>query len=167
MATTVRIPMAILTVQPDSGNCFYETKTGTNVDYSYFGYVDAGVGSSTWWGLVPSNVAATEAWNIELYHHNNGGTNGNVVIDVLAIAGSHSRPIDLAMTRISSAAVIAANSSSLRLFSAVTGATLDAVIALSSNNYLMVQVDRFGNHTSDSISAQWNLESVILRIDVA
>ena len=165
MATTVRIPMAVLTVQPDSANCFYVVKTGTNIDLAHLQYVDSGNGVSTWWATVPHNVAASPLWNLDIYHHADTGSGGNVVLDITARALS-SNTIDVAMTRVFSATVIATNTSGVMTFTAVSGGNFDGVVALSANNYLEVEISRFGGNTNDSVNAPWNLSAVTMRIDV-
>ena len=166
MPTTVRIPLAVLTVQPDSANCFFTTKTGANIDFAHLAYVDAGIGSSTWWGIVPGNVAASPLWNLEVHHHADTGSGGNVVLNVLASQKSNNT-LDIAHTLVSSAAVLATNTSNVWTYTATSGANFDTVVALSATNYLFVEVQRFGGHASDTVNAQWNLASVVMRVDLA
>ena len=167
MPTTVRIPLAVLTVQPDSANCFYVTKTGASIDMAHLQYVDSGTGISTWWGTIPHNLAATPAWSLDIYHHADSGSGGNVVLNVLARSSSNSQTIDIAPTLVSSAAVLATNTSNQWAYTAISGGNFDGVVAVSSNNYLQVEIQRFGGHASDTVSAPWNLSAVLMRIDVA
>ena len=167
MPTTVKIPLTPLTVEISSANCFYTTKSGANCDEAHFAYVDGGVGKAYFYSYIPWNLAATPAWNVDLISTVDSGSGGNVVVNVLASAKSDTSTIDVANTLVSSAAVLAVNNATFTLPTAISGGNFDSVVGLSAGNYAIVEIQRLGNHASDNLSAQWNLKSAVLRLDVA
>ena len=167
MATTVRIPLSILTVQPDSANAYYVTSTRTNLDISYIQFVDSGNGACTYWGKIPNNVASTPAWNLDIDHEANSGSGGNAVLTINARTFSNNT-IDVALTRVLSAGAISTNTAGTWTYTAaVSGGNFDSVVAVSANNFILIEVNRHGGNSNDTLNAHWNLNSVAMRIDVA
>ncbi len=161
MATTIRIPMALLTVQVSSGNAFWTAKSGANIDDAHIRFVDSGNGLATFWMITPQNIAATENWHLDIHHHADSGNGGNVMLNVSAFATSGGNTIDTAPTLVTSAETIATNTSGVMTVSQVSnGTALDSVVALSANQYLRVEVERIGGNASDTVNADWNLTSI-------
>ena len=167
MATTVRIPLELLTVAVNSANAFWTAKSGASIDQSYIAYVDSGLGTSFWWGYVPSNVSATPAWSLEAYHSTNVGAGGDVVLNVFARVLSNTSTIDIAPTMLVNSAVVAVGATNVISYSALSGGNFDSVVSLSATNYVIVKFNRDGGNTSDTLSDQWNLASVVMKVDIA
>lgn len=164
MATTVKFPMELLSVQISSANTFWTAKSGANIDLSHVAFVDSGEGVAFYWGYVPNNLAATPAWNLDIGHYVDSSTGGGgAVLSVFARALS-TNPIDVAPIVVSSLATIVSNSS--YTYSAVTGANLDAVVAISATNVVIVKILRHGGVAGDTISGTWDLQAVIMRCDI-
>ena len=48
----------------------------------------------------------------------------------------------------------------------MTATNFDSTLAVLSNGLLSVIVQRQGGYAADTVSAQWNLHSVVMRVDV-
>jgi len=167
MPTTVKIPLELLTVEVNSGNCFWTAKSGTNLDQSYIAFVDSGRGVATFWGYVPNNLAASPLWSLDAIHTVDSGSGGNVIVSVYGRSTSHTSTIDIAPTLLVSSASISTQTSNVVTYSSLSGGNFDGVVALSATNYLFVKFYRHADSSGDTISAQWNLMSLVLRCDVA
>lgn len=167
-AKTVKVPMALLTVQPDSGNAFWSAKTGVNIDVGYVNFVDGGNGIATWWMVAPYNLSVTPNWNLELYSIAGTATAaGSAVYTVNAKAVTHGEDLDAAAyTIVASAQISSIFRSNTLTISAVSGGTFDAVVALSSQDLLLVEVTRHGGDGGDTVGDLWNVWSVVARMDV-
>src|SRR3990167_5585477 len=157
MATTIRIPMELLTVQPDSANAFWSDRTGTTIDMGYVAYVDSGEGVSTYWATIPSNVAGTPAWNLDYYHAANTSGGGNVMLTSRARAMNDVEELDAAYTVVSSAATFTVAVANTLNIDASSGGNFDSVVAVAANDLLLVEVNRHGSNASDTLGVQWNL----------
>lgn len=167
MATTVRIPLALASVNLANSNAFYTTKDGTNFDYSYVSYLDAVTGITWWTGIIPQNVAPTPAWNLVLYHHADSGSGGNVVLTVTAKDFATGDAKDAALTSLHSSATFSVNTSANLTVTTLSGTNYDGTEAVAAGNRLIVEIQRVGGSGSDTVNATWNLEMVSLRIDIA
>lgn len=165
MATTIKIPLELLTVEVNSANAFWTAKSGANIDQAHIAFVDAGNGSATFWGYLPNNLNATPAWNLDIGHYAESGSGGNVVVTFAARAYSNNL-IDAAPTVISSAAVIAVNTSGTYTYSAVSGGDFDSAVSVSATNIIIVEATRHGGNAGDTVNAQWNLHTVVMRCDI-
>ena len=163
---TVRFPLGLLTVQVASANAYWANSQGTNVDFGHVRFVDGGEGVATYWGHVPYNVNATEAWGIILGHKVASGNGGNVLLSTHGLSLGQADTMDVAMTLLSSAAALATVTAGILNLTAVSGGTFDAVEGLSGGDLLFVRVTRHGGNAGDTLSASWDLFSVNLQCDV-
>lgn len=166
MPTTVKIPLDLLTVQVNSANAFWTAKSGTNIDQSYIAFVDSGDGVAWYWGYIPNNVATSPLWNLDFYHSTNIGSGGNAIVSIYARAASNTSTIDVAPTLLVSSGSIAVNSANQMTISAASGANFDSVVAVSATNYLFVKCLRHAGTSGDTLNDQWNLASMVMRIDL-
>ena len=167
-AKTIRIPLALLTIQPDSANAFWTARTGANVDFAEVRFLDAGEGIATWWGIVPFNVAPSPRWNLDLYSVAGTATAaGSAMYTVVSKAVATGEDLDsAAYTLIASAQVSSIFRSTTLTISAVSGGNFDAVVAVSNGDYLLVQLNRHGGQVVDSIGDFWDIKAVTMKVDV-
>jgi hypothetical protein len=165
---TIRIPFALLTVQPDSANAFWISTTGTNVDMAAVRFADSGEGIATYWSLVPQNLATTPAWNLDFYSKMPSATAANsAMVTTRAKAVADGEDADAsAYTIVSSAGLYRIFRATTLTVSAVSGGNFDSVVSLTTNDMLLVEVDRHGGNSSDSLSDAWDLCSLVMRVDV-
>ena len=71
-----------------------------------------------------------------------------------------------AYTTIASSQISSIFRSTTLAVSAVSGGNFDAVVALSSNDYLLVEINRHGGQASDTVGDYWNILEVVARVDV-
>ena len=161
---TIRMPLALMTVQPDSANTFWRTNTLPLLDVAYVGFVDGGEGIATYWGIAPFNLHATPSWTLFAYHVPDGGAGGNALVSVRAAAVTHAETA--AYTLLSSAAVLATQANTTMAITQVSGASFDSVVALSAGDFVFVEVNRHGANASDTVGDQWNLLSLALQCRV-
>lgn len=169
MATSVRIPLQLMTVNLSNANAFWQAKDGTNFDYGYVAYLDNVDGISYWWGIVPKNLSATANWTLIIHHGANAGSGGNVILNVSALDFADGATIDAALTVLETGRSLATGTSGLMQIDnlATTGASIfDADEAITASNFLVVAITRDGDNASDTVADQWNLFSVILECDV-
>ena len=159
MATTITIPMALLTVEVNSGNAFWTAKSGNQIDDGHVRFVDGGLGKATYYMIAPKNIAATEAWNLDIHHHADAGAgSGNVVLQVLAQAMSDTSVLDANTSLLVAPSAYAADT--VMTITRLSGGTFDSSIQLLSNSLLRVIVIRSGNDGNDTVGADWNLNSL-------
>lgn len=163
---TIRIPMALMTVQPNSANAFWMTETGANVDFAHVSFVDSGNGQAVYWTIVPTNVAASPNWSVEYYCASNTNAAADACVSLYGNALTHGEVIDSAYTLLSSAAALTHFISGTMNQLASSGGTYDGVRALSSNDYVQILVFRHGGSAVDTLSSRWDLYSVVLKVDV-
>ena len=159
MATKITIPMALLTVEVNSGNAFWTARSGAQIDDGYIQFVDAGVGEATYWMITPRNIASTEAWTLDMHHHANAGLgSGNVSVKIFAQVASDTSLIDGNTSLLVAGSAYASDTAFT--ITRLSGGTFDSVVGLSANTYLRVIVVRSGNDGNDTLSAGWNLNSL-------
>ena len=169
MATTVEIPLTLLAVSLANANAFWQAKDGTNFDYGYVAFLDGVAGTAFYHGIVPVNVNATPNWDITIHHGVNSGAGGNVILDVSAKDFADGATIDAALTSLEadrSLATGAAGLVQIDRLATTGGSTFDGDEAIAAGAWLIVQVTRDGANASDTLSAQWNLFNVMLRVDL-
>ena len=166
MPTTIKIPFELLTVQINSANSFWTAKSGGSLDQSYVAFVDSGLGVATYWCYVPNNLATSPLWNVDLHHMADTGSGGNVIFSAHARALSTTSTIDIAPTIIVNSGSIAVNTSNWLTVSAASGANFDSVVAISATNIVLLKCFRHASTSGDTVDAQWDLLSPIMRCDV-
>ena len=163
-AKIIRIPLALLTIQPDSSNAFWMATTLPLLDMAHVAFVDAGEGVATYWGLVPFNLHPDPNWNLYFYHMANAGGGGNAFVSVKAAAVTHAETF--AYTLIQSAGTYATQAATALTISAVSSGSFDPVLTVASGDLLFVEVNRHGGSASDTVGQQWNLLSVAADFNV-
>ncbi len=163
-AKQVRIPLALLTVQPDSANAFWRAVTLPLLDQAHVGFLDGGLGIATYWGLIPFNLHPDPSWTLYAYHMPNGGAGGNALLNVLASAVTHAETA--AYTLLANSAAIATQANTTMTVSAISGGDFDAVVAISNGDFLFVEVRREAQAVGDTVGDQWNLLSLALHCNV-
>lgn len=166
MSTTVRIPLQLLTVSMANGNAYWQAKDGTNFDFGCVSFVDAATGDAYYHGLIPHNMNATENWDLVLHHGANGGSGGNVILDISALDFADGATIDSALTTIATDKSLATGTAGLLQIDLVNGSALDGTEGLTAGNWLIVKISRDGGNGSDTVGDVWNLYGVYLQIDV-
>lgn len=167
MATTVHIPLALSAVGSSGAGAFWKLLDGTNHDRGCVAFRDQNVGIATYAGVVPQNLAGTPSWALRLHHSANSGAGTNVVVIVRAKDFANSDTVDVALTALHQNEVVAVNSAGVLTQTMLTGSSYDATEALVAGNLLLVEILRIGSHASESLGGDWNLEQVVLRVDVA
>jgi hypothetical protein len=155
-----------MTVSLANSNAFWTTKDGTNFDYAYVAFKDAVTGTATYYGVIPKNVAGTPAWNLVLHHHAESGAGGNAILTVSGLDFATNAAKDAALTALITTTAVAVSTSANTTISTLSGSNFDGTEAVATNNRLIVQVSRIGGDGSDTLGVQWNLEQVVLQIDV-
>ena len=163
-AKVIRIPMALLTVQPDSSNAFWMATTLPLLDMAHVGFVDGGEGVATYWGLVPFNLHPDPNWNLAFYHMTNAGAGGNAIVTVRGAAVTHAE--SFAYSLVQSAGSYATQAATTLTISAVSSGSLDPVLTVASGDMLFVEVNRHGGNTNDTVGQQWNLLSLAADFNV-
>ena len=158
MPTTISIPMALVTVGMNTGNTYWAAKSGSQVDDGHVRYVDGGLGRATYWMVTPRNIDASEAWTLDIHHHADSGAGGNVVLSAFAQASTGLNILDANTTLL--VASSAYNADSTMTITRLSGGNFDSVVGLSANTYLRVILIRSGNDGSDTVGADWNLNSI-------
>lgn len=163
---TVRIPMALLTVKINSGNAFWTAKSGSQVDAGHVQFVDSGLGIATYWCEVPNNINSTENWNLFFKHDPDSGGGGNVALTFIGQVLSDGSVMDANTTVLLSARSFPTYAAgTLAVTSAATG-VMDGTMGLVANQTLHVMVNRLGDNAGDTVSAAWNLKSLLLQMDI-
>lgn len=157
-AKVIRMPLALMTVQPDSANAFWKASTLPLLDMAYVGFLDNGEGVATYWGVVPFNLHPDPNWNLVFYSMVNEGTGGTAVVSTRASAVAHGE--SAAYTLLASAGAYLMQGTTALTVSAVSGGTFDTVVALASGDLVLVEVTRHGGNSGDTVGAQWNVLSV-------
>lgn len=166
-ARTLYIPLALMTVQPDSANAFWTATNNTVVDHGFVRYVDGGEGITTWYGIVPSTVHAAPAWNLQLYASaNTAAAGGSAIISTKARVVANASPIDATYTLLSSAAALAFTGVNTLNLVAASGGSFDSVLTLTTTGMLLVEINRHGGNAGDTINSAWDLYGVTLRANV-
>lgn len=163
-AKYIRIPLGLLTVQPDTANAFWSATTWPLLDEAFVAFVDGGEGIATYWTIVPLNLHPDPNWNLSIYHQPNAGAGGNAIVTFRAAAYSHAE--SAAYTLVASAGSYATQALTALAISAVSGANFDSVLALSGGDLLYVEVNRHGGNANDTVGQQWNLKGMALNCNV-
>ena len=163
---TVRLPMSLWTVQVNSGNSFWTAKSGTNLDQSYVAYADSGAGLATFWTHVPTNLAATPAWGVDLYHSAEVGNGGNIILFLNARVASNGATVDSTTTNLVNGGTFLVNTVGVLTVSTMTATNFDSTLAISATHLIFMTVRRLASNAGDTVNAQWNLHSASLRTDV-
>ena len=163
-AKAIRLPLALLTVQPDSANAFWVATTLPLLDMAHVGFVDGGEGVATYWGLVPYNLHPDPNWNLYFYHMTNAGAGGNAIVTVRGAAVTHAE--SLAYSVLQSAGSYATQAATTLTISAVSSGSLDPALTVASGDLLFVEVNRHGGNTNDTVGQQWNLVSLAVQCNV-
>lgn len=167
MATTINIPLALSTVGMSNANAFWKAIDGTNFDYGVYCFLDAVTGIMTFEGIVPSNVAATPAWNLILWSKAVSGAGGNIVLTVNGKDYPTATAYDGALTSLISTTAYAINTSANTTKTTLSGTNLDGTEAVAAGNKLIIEVQRIGGNGSDTLNADWYLLCPpIFQIDV-
>lgn len=168
MATTVNIPLAMMTPSLANANAYYSVVDGTNFDYPIYVFTDAVTGIITFWGIIPPNVAGTPAWNLILWSKAASGTGANVVLTVNGKDYPTATTYDGALTALVSTTAFAINTSAQTTKTTLSGTNFDGTEAVAAGNFLVVEVQRIGGNGSDTLNVDWYLLGPpILQIDVA
>lgn len=165
-ARSIRMPMALLTVQPDSANAFWTANTLPLLDVGHVCFVDSGEGIATYWTTVPFNVHPDPNWTIVAYHMPDAGAGGNAIVSLKATAVTHAETA--AFVRISSAHSFATQATTaLAIAVATLGVgVFDAVVPVSAGDLVFVEVTRHGGNADDTVGAQWNLYTLAFQCNV-
>lgn len=163
---TVRIPLALATVQPDSANAFWTAKSGSIVDYGYVAFADSGNGAATWWGLIPTNVHSSPLWSIELWSSPDSGNGGNTILSMSAKVVGQLGSIDATYTNMVSVGTFFINTSNIMTVTTMSATNFDSTLTVGANSMLFVEIIRHGGLVSDTLSAQWDVLATVLRINV-
>lgn len=166
MPTTVRIPLALMTVQPDTGNAFWLATTRATIDQGHVAFIDGGLGIATWWGIIPSNVNATPAWNLEAYSEVDSGVGGNGVFSFDGRVIAHATSLNGAYTSLLGGGTLLVQTAGLLTIMTANATNLDGTLVVSANSMLLVQFTRHGQVVGDTLAAQFNVLGMIMRIDL-
>ena len=170
MATTIHIPMALLTVEVNSGNCFWTAQTNlTNMDKAYINHVDSGRSVSTWWMSVPTNVNATPAWGLDIVSEAaiNGSAGGFLILNVDGMSAAHGESANTlasSTTQLVVAGSFQLSTAGLLTISTMATTNFDATLATSATDYLKVKITRVGQ--SDTLNSDWYIYDVKFRCNV-
>ena len=163
---TIRIPMALLSVQVNAANAFYTAKSGTQMDAAHVSFVDSAIGVATYWCEIPNNVNSTENWNLFFKHEPDSGAGGNVALTLCGQVLSDGSVLDANTTVLISARSFPTYAfGTLAVTSAATG-VMDNTLGLAANQTFYVRVQRLASNSGDTVDAIWNMKSLLLQMNV-
>ena len=166
----IRIPMALLTVEVNSGNAFWTAQTDTTrMDKAYVNMVDSGRSVSTWWTMVPTNVNATPAWSVDIFSEaaTLAATGGFLVLNVdgMSVAtGESANTLAASTVNLVAAGSFLLNTAGLMTMTTMSATNFDGTLATSAMDYMKVKITRQGN--ADTFNSDWYIYSVNLKCTV-
>ena len=166
----VSIPMALLTIEVNSGNAFWTASTDTTrMDRAYINMIDSGRSVSTWWCFMPRNLNATPAWGVDVYSEAAalGSTGGFLVLNVdgMSVAvGESSNTLAASTVQLISATSFQLNTSGILSVTTFTATNFDGVLTTSATDYLKIKIARQGN--ADTLNSDWWIYNVTLNCTV-
>ena len=163
---TVSIPLALLTVQPDTANAFWTATNNATIDEGFVRYVDAGEGISTWYGIVPENLAAVPQWRVAYYCKSNTVAVSTAMVTMQARLIPHAGQIDGAYTMLSSANALSLLIGGTMNIVQSSGGNYDTPLALTRTSMLLVMINRHGGSASDTLTSAWDLYGTTMRVNV-
>jgi hypothetical protein len=89
-----------------------------------------------------------------------------VVLDIAGLDFADGATIDSALTALETDLAVATGAAGLQQIDEVDATGYDGTEAVAASNLLIISIKRDGDHASDTLSAQWNLLAVHLRIDI-
>lgn len=162
----IRIPMALMSVEVNSGNAYWTAQTdqGTvRMDKAYVNMTDSGRSISTWWCDVPTNLDATPAWTLDIVSEAAilGATGGLAVLFIDGMTVTHGESANTVAG--STAQLVAGNSflmqtAGILTISTMTATNFDATLATSATDYMKVKITRMGN--VDTFNSDWYIYSL-------
>lgn len=172
MATTIQIPLQLLTVNLADANAYWAAIDDTNFDFGAVTFESATAGKAYWGGIVPKNLAGTPAWNLIIHHTTHSGTGASAVcltVKALDFADGAQKKGATLTSLISCATAQTSASAALlmtNLASTLGGsANFDGVEAIGAGNDLVVEIIRQGGDQSDT-ARKWEINNVVLQCDV-
>jgi hypothetical protein len=172
LATTIQVPLELLTVNLADANAYWNAIDDTNFDFGAIHFESATAGKAYFGGIIPKNLAGTPAWNLFLHHMVASGTGASAVtltINALDFANGSSKK-GATLTSIIACATAGTSASANIVFTNIAStlggsANLDGVEALGAGNDLVVEIIRQGADAGDTARI-WQLVNVILQVDV-
>lgn len=160
-------PMALLTVEVNSGNAFWTAQTDTTrMDKAYVNMVDSGRSVSTWWTYVPRSLNANPRWGIDVVSEAaaGGSAGGFIVLNVDGMStaiGESANTLAASTVNLVAAGSFRLNTAGILSISTMTGTNFDASLATSATDYMKVKLTRQGN--ADTLNSDWYIYSVLLK----
>lgn len=172
MATTIQIPLQLLTVNLADANAYWSTIDDTNFDWGAVHFASATGAKAYYGGIIPKNLAGTPAWNLFLHHTPFSGTASAaycLTINAKDFADGATKKTS-SLTAIIACATASGGASAVITFTNIAStlggsANLDSVEAIGAGNDLVVEIIRNGADAGDT-HAIWQLSNVILQCDV-
>src|SRR3990167_1281996 len=166
----ISIPMALLTVEVNSGNAFWTAATDlTNMDRAYVNMVDSGRSVSTWWCQMPRNLNATPAWGVDIYSQAvvGGSAGGFIVLNVdgmSAAVGESANTLAASTIQLVSATSFQLNTADILSITTLATTNFDGVLATSATDYVKVKLARQGDN--DTLNSDWWIYNVMVNCTV-
>ena len=167
---TIRIPMALMSVEVNSGNAFWTAQTDTTrMDKAYVNMVDSGRSVSTWWCDVPYNLNSTPAWAFEILSEaaTLAATGGFLILNVDGMSSAHGESSNVLASdtiRLVQATSFRLSTAGLLTLSTMTTTDFDAPLGTSASDYMKLKITRQGN--VDTLNSDWYIYSVRARFTV-
>lgn len=166
----VDIPMALMSVEVNSANAFWNATGGGSLnifDDAYITFIDSGRGRAVWWLKVPRNVNDTPAWNIivDSKRRTNVGVDTGLILSVDAITIAHGESsFNVGSTVLVSAGTFKIQSSGILTVSTMSATDFDGTLTTSAMDLVKVQLTRHGN--ADGLQTDWDVYSVNFRCTI-
>jgi len=160
----ISIPMALLTVEVNSGNAFWTAATDlTNMDRAYVNHVDSGRSVSTWWCKMPRNLNATPAWGVDIYSQAvaGGSAGGFIVLNVdgMSVAiGESANTLAASTIQLVAAGSFRLNTADILSICTLATTNFDASLATSATDIVKIKLTRQGN--ADTLNSDWWIYAV-------
>ena len=159
---TVKIPMALMSVEVNSGNAYWTAATnGTVLDESYIVHIDSGRSISTWWCRVPYNVNSSPAWNLDVSSYPTASSAGIIVLSLSGTTVTHGESANGAVTGLVAGGSFGLQQIGILTVSTMSATNFDGTLATSAGDYMKVQLIRHG--ASDTYNADFRVISVDMR----
>lgn len=166
----ISIPMALLSVEVNSGNAFWTAQTDTTrMDRAYVNMTDSGRSISTWWCEMPRNLNATPAWGIDITSEAAllGATGGFLVLNVDGMStavGESSNTLAASTIQLVAAGSFQLNTAGILSICTLTATNFDAALATSATDYVKIKLARQGN--ADTFNSDWYIYNVKINCTV-
>ena len=166
----ISIPMALLTVEVNSGNAFWTASTDlTNMDRAYVNMVDSGCSVSTWWCQMPRNLNATPAWGVDIYSQAvaGGSAGGFIVLNVDGMStavGESANTLAASTIQLVSATSFQLNTADILSITTLATTNFDGVLATSATDYVKIKLARQGD--ADTLNSDWWIYNVMVNCTV-